>query len=300
MPNVRGRAMSSGARLGGGRRAAGRGSALTTALRVTRYVVQVTVAAVAVAAATLLVGPKALGWQGVIVLTGSMEPALQTGGVAFVDPVKPEDVGVGDILTFTRPNSDQQVTHRVIEVVGTTTGPRFRTKGDANDAPDGWVVTGEQVVGKVRLALPHLGGFAELVVGNRRALGLAMAVPALYLIVDDIRRSRAKRREKNHTAPPPPAPPVPAPVPEPLVVSMATRPRRTRAVPGGVASSTPAPRRPRPLRPDAAAAAPLAATGSPGPSARAHRVAAGVAVGIPLLVTMVAAYDANRHTRRAH
>lgn len=284
--------MLSGVRLRGGRRTTGRRSAAATALRVLRYAVQVAVAAVAVAAAALLVGPKALGWQGVIVLTGSMEPALETGGVAFVDPVEPEAIGVGDIMTFTRPDSDQQVTHRVIEVIGTTAGPRFRTKGDANDIPDGWVVESRQVVGKVRFALPHLGGFVELLMGNRRALGLAMAVPALYLIVDDIRRSRAKRREKKGDEAAPPAPPVPAPVPEPLVVSVATRPRRTRAVPrGAVQSPAPTTRRPRPLRPDPVAAA---------PSPRAHRVAAGVAVGLPLLVTMAAAYEATRPTRRAH
>lgn len=291
MPTVRGRATLSGVRLRGGRRATGRGSGVATALRVTRYAVQVAVAAVAVAATALLIGPKALGWQGVIVLTGSMAPALETGGVAFVDPVEPEDIGVGDIMTFTRPDSDQQVTHRVIEVIGTTTGPLFRTKGDANDIPDGWVVTGDQVVGKVRLALPHLGGFAELVVGNRRALGLAMAVPALYLIVDDIRRSRAKRREKEEDEAAPPAPPVPAPEREPLVVSVATRPRRTRAVPPGAERRPSATRRPRPLRPEPAAAT---------PSPRVHRVAAGITVGIPLLFTMAAAYEATRSTRRAH
>lgn len=241
--------MSSGVRLHGGRRAAGRRSALGAAWRGTRYVVHVAVAVAAVAAAALLVGPKALGWQGVIVLTGSMEPALQTGGVAFVDPVEPEEIGVGDLLTFTRPSSDQQVTHRVVEVVATPSGPRFRTKGDANDIADQWVVTGDQVVGKVRFALPHLGGFVELLVGNRRALGLAMAIPALYLVVDDVRRSRARRREKEKDKAAPPAPPVPVPAPEPLVVSVATRPRRTRAVPHRATRPAAAPRRPRPLRP---------------------------------------------------
>lgn len=264
--------MSSGVRLHGGRRTAGRRSVLDAAWRVTRYVVHVAVAAVAVAAAALLVGPKALGWQGVIVLTGSMEPALQTGGVAFVDPVRPEEIGVGDLLTFTRPNSDQQVTHRVIEVVATPSGPRFHTKGDANDIADAWVVTGDQVVGKVRFALPHLGGFVELLVGNRRALGLAMAIPALYLVVDDIRRSRAKRRQRDRSEPPSPS--APTPVPEPLV-STATRPRRTRALPPGIENPAPAARRPRPLRPESVAAAggsaPVAAVPAPASSTGAHR-----------------------------
>lgn len=176
-----------------------------------RYVVQVAVAAVALAAATLLVLPKAMGWQGVIVLTGSMEPTLDVGGVAFIDPVRPEEVRTGDVVTFTRPNSTQQLTHRVIEVVATSDGPRYRTKGDANAIPDDWVVTPKQLVGKVRFALPHLGGAVSLLVDNRSLLGVLMAIPAAILVADELRRWRRERRARR--LPPP------------------TRPRRTRARP---------------------------------------------------------------------
>jgi signal peptidase len=169
---------------------------MTTATRVLRYLIQVFIAAVAVAAAALIILPKAMGWQGVLVLTGSMEPALQAGGVAFVDRVQPEQVRVGDIITFTRPDSTQQVTHRVIEVVATSDGARFRTKGDANDIPDDWIVRRSQLVGKVRLALPKLGGFVRLFVGNRQQLGLFMALPATYLVFDEVRRWRDGRRRK--------------------------------------------------------------------------------------------------------
>lgn len=169
---------------------------MTKATRALRYVIQVFIAAVAVAAAALIILPKAMGWQGVLVLTGSMEPALQAGGVAFVDRVEPDQVRAGDIITFTRPDSTQQITHRVIEVVATSYGARFRTKGDANDIPDDWIVRPSQLVGKVQLALPKLGGFVRLFVGNRQQLGLFMALPAAYLIFDDIRRWRAERRRK--------------------------------------------------------------------------------------------------------
>ena len=169
--------------------------------------VQVAVVGAALAMAAVLVVPKAMGWQGVIVLTGSMEPALRTGGIAFVDRVPPERVGTGDLLTFTRPGSRQQVTHRVIDVLATSDGPAFRTKGDANDAPDGWTVTPGQVVGKVRFALPHLGGVAQALVTNRTAVGIAMGLPALFLILDDIRRWRRRRRAVV-------SPPIPVPLPE--------------------------------------------------------------------------------------
>lgn len=188
----------------------------STVVKVLRYAVQVAIAAVAVAAATLIVLPRAMGWQGVIVLTGSMEPALDTGGVAFVERIQPEDVRVGDIITFRRPDADAQVTHRVIEVVATPEGPRYLTKGDANEIPDEWVVRPSQLVGKVRLALPHLGGMAQAFVSNRHQLALFMAVPGAYLLADDVRRWRRRKR----AAAEPVAEPEPAPV--------APRPRRQR------------------------------------------------------------------------
>lgn len=189
-----------------------------------RSTVQVALAAVAVAAAALIVVPRAMGWQGVLVLTGSMEPALDTGGVAFVDRVRPEAVHVGDVVTFTRAGSTQQLTHRVVEVTATVDGPQFRTKGDANDIADDWVVRPAQLVGKVRFALPHLGGVARLLVTSRQQLALFMAVPALYLIGDDLRRWRAERRRRRQEAEAEAA--WAATVAEALATR--TRPRRTR------------------------------------------------------------------------
>jgi signal peptidase len=247
---------------------------------VLRYAVQVAVTAVALAAGAVLVVPKALGWQGVLVLTGSMEPALQTGGVAFVDKVEPKDIEVGDIMTFTRPDTTQQVTHRVTGVIPTSAGFRFTTKGDANDIPDDWIINERQVVGKVRFALPHMAGAVGLLVGNRQLLALLMAVPAAYLIYDDVKRSRAKRRAVGPPLPiPPPVAVMPAEVtPEP-------RPRRTRARPS-TATAQPGRQRPRPLR----AQPPSDAA----PSPRNHRLAAGVTLALPVVVTAATAYQATR------
>jgi signal peptidase len=160
------------------------------------YVVQVAVAGLALAAAAVVLVPKALGWDGMMVLTGSMEPALQAGGVAFVDPVPAERVRVGDVVTFTRANSRQQLTHRVISVVTESDGPHFRTKGDANEAADSWTVAPGQVVGKVRYGLPAFGGVTGMLVTHRPMVGGVMALAAIALVVDDVRRSRRRRRPR--------------------------------------------------------------------------------------------------------
>jgi signal peptidase len=212
------------------------GSRVPRSLAVLKYLGQIALASIAVAAAGALIVPKVMGWQGVIVLTGSMEPALDTGGVAFVDRVPAEDIHVGDVMTFTRAGSRQQVTHRVTAVTATSEGPRFRTKGDVNDIPDSWTVTPGQVVGKVRFALPHLGGLVHLLVGNQRLLGLLMAVPAAFLVADEFRRWRRERgvvrRWLDEDR-------VRVPVVDDLLPPLALvsdRPRRTRARPATLGS----------------------------------------------------------------
>ena len=82
-----------------------------------------------VAVASLIAGPKILGWQGVIVLSGSMEPELPTGGLAFVKPMAASEIQVNDILTHRpNPNSDTLITHRVVERIdgpdGLASAPR--------------------------------------------------------------------------------------------------------------------------------------------------------------------------------
>lgn len=215
-------------------RAAGSAVRVPRPLAVVRYVVQVALAAVAVAASAVLIGPKVLGWEGMFVITGSMEPALEAGGVAFLDRVPADEIRVGDIMTFTRPGTRQQVTHRVIAVTPSAKGPVFHTRGDANDGPDAWTITPRQVVGKVRFALPNMGPASHLLVSDRHLLALFMAVPAAFLLGDELRRWRRQRSEvgrwlEEHREPvavvdePLPFEAVP-PAPRP-------RPRRTRKVP---------------------------------------------------------------------
>lgn len=193
---------------------------------VCRYLGQVLLASVAVAAAAVLIVPKVMGWQGVLVLTGSMEPALDAGGVAFLDRVPAKDMRVGDIMTFTRAGTRQQVTHRVIAVTATADGPQFITEGDANDGPDAWRVTPKQVVGKVRFALPNLGPIGRMLVQDRTFLALFMAVPALFLTLDEVRRWRRQRALVRQWLEEKAVPVVVVDEPLPPI----ERPRRTRRV----------------------------------------------------------------------
>ena len=104
--------------------------------------------AVVVLFAVLLVGVRLIGLQVFTVLSGSMEPAYGTGSLIYVKKVDPEDIKTGDVITFML-DADTVATHRVIEVIPDEEDPeviRFRTKGDANDSPDGGAVHCKNVI----------------------------------------------------------------------------------------------------------------------------------------------------------
>ncbi|MBN2098283.1 MAG: signal peptidase I [Dehalococcoidia bacterium] len=100
------------------------------------------------------------GWRADTVLSGSMEPALPVGCVQVTKPVKPEDIKVGDIITFRSTTNGKLMSHRVTAVeVGESY--RFRTKGDANEDVDPYLVVAENVVGRVCFKVPHVGYVVE-------------------------------------------------------------------------------------------------------------------------------------------
>ena len=88
----------------------------------------------------LAIGSKGNGlpflqnYQMFTVLSGSMEPTLNVGGVIIVEKVDPMTLQEGDIITFISNDtslSGQVVSHRIIQVVDNNNGRMFITKGDA-------------------------------------------------------------------------------------------------------------------------------------------------------------------------
>ena len=106
-------------------------------------------------AAVLLVGVRLVGLTPYVVLSGSMEPTYPTGSLIYVRDVEPTEVEVGDPITFVLNEELTVATHRVVEV--NETDGWFRTKGDANDAPDGSPVLFENLIGEPVFCIPKLG-----------------------------------------------------------------------------------------------------------------------------------------------
>lgn len=103
--------------------------------------------------------PRLFGYNVYHVLTSSMVPALPVGGAIYVAPCQPQELQIGDIITF-RVGVDHLVeTHRVVQ--NDFAAKQLVTKGDANSQPDVDPVEYQCVVGKVIFCLPHLGAVAQ-------------------------------------------------------------------------------------------------------------------------------------------
>ncbi len=124
------------------------------------------------------------GWRGEVVISGSMEPAIQTGSVVIVHPIVPDTIQKGDIIMYYSPDRTSLITHRVVDVKSEPT-LRFITRGDANNNSDINPVVPGQIVGIVAFTIPYLGLLTQFI---KTPIGFTLffLVPAVILIGREI------------------------------------------------------------------------------------------------------------------
>jgi signal peptidase len=129
--------------------------------------------------------PKIFGHEVMTVLSGSMEPSIQTGSIIAVTPVEdPTSYQVGDVITY-RSISDPNVliTHRIIEVNGTGMEMQYVTMGDNNDAKDPTPIPAANVIGEyANFTIPYLGYFFNFV-KSKAGIASVLIIPGIALIV---------------------------------------------------------------------------------------------------------------------
>lgn len=165
-----------------------------------RRVVDVVVTALIVVLAALVVA-YSYGIRPYVVLSGSMEPALQVGGLCIVNErASFDDVREGDIIVFERGGGErgggggERVIHRVIAV----SSSGFVTKGDANDESDGLSTTRANFIGSLLVYAGNVGGivtWASSMPGFAICLiGVALLVAVLFLLGSGSATSSKRRR----------------------------------------------------------------------------------------------------------
>jgi len=111
---------------------------------------------------TVLVGlalwalvPDVLGWHTVVVMTGSMEPKVQTGDALVYQPTAASGLRPGQVIIVHDPtHPGRLLSHRMTERLGNN---ELITRGDANSSADSTPVKPEAVLGLARLRVQYIG-----------------------------------------------------------------------------------------------------------------------------------------------
>ncbi len=139
-----------------------------------------------------------------IVQSGSMEPAINTGGIVVIRSV--ERYGVGDVVTFTSKDSQIPTTHRIIGTDTVNGIEQFVTKGDANEDPDSTLVSPSSIIGKVVFDVPYIGFIFDFA-RTPKGFMLLVIPPALLILFDEIEKivrevRRVRKQKKDDDAEP--------------------------------------------------------------------------------------------------
>lgn len=135
--------------------------------------------------------PSFLGYSAFRVMSGSMEPTLPTNTMIVVKQVPPEEIEVGDVITFI--SSDPSLggsvnTHRVTAIAEEGGERVFTTKGDANYIDDKYPVKGTELIGVLVYSSVALGTVVRLA-SNPIIFVPLILVPLLTMLIMNLVKS---------------------------------------------------------------------------------------------------------------
>ncbi len=140
--------------------------------------------------------PSFGGMTMMIVMTPSMQgdadDCFNAGDLVFVKMAKPDDVEVGNVITFYDPDGSgtSVLTHRVIEIFEKDGETFYRTKGDANQTADPTPAPAENLIGiYTGFRLPGAGDVA-LFMQTTTGLIICVFIPLVALVAYDIIRRK--------------------------------------------------------------------------------------------------------------
>lgn len=128
----------------------------------------------------LTAGVRIIGLQPYAVLSGSMEPNYHVGSLVYIKSVAPDDIKVGDTITF-KLSGSAVATHRVASI--DKTAKTFVTKGDANADNDHSAVNFSDVYGRVSFTVPLLGFLTQYLQTLSGKIVVACAIIILLILI---------------------------------------------------------------------------------------------------------------------
>ena len=154
--------------------------------------------------------PGVLGFKTYVVTSGSMEPEYPVGSLILVESIAPEDIAVGDVITFYMGETETVATHQVYEI--DREQKLFRTQGINNRDSRGNIihdanpVVFDSLIGRPIVCIPFLGSisrFCTATPNNYILIGYAVVIVGISFAIDAIPEKEKSegtiknRREQN-------------------------------------------------------------------------------------------------------
>lgn len=153
-------------------------------IRLIRYVLNSIVVLVVAGLVLVLLLPRVFGYQPYMVVSASMQQSFPVGSLIFVREAAPEEIQVGDPITFT--SGTLTITHRVMAI--DNENRVFTTKGDNNNASE--ITPFANLKGKaLNFCLPGMGYFSAwfiTVQGRIITVTVIMCTAALSAVLGKI------------------------------------------------------------------------------------------------------------------
>ncbi len=134
--------------------------------------------------------PKAFGFGGCIVISGSMEPTFSIDDFIFVKEQKSYEVG--DVVVYSDPPN--LIVHRVVWV--SDDGKTLRTRGDANNADDAPIDI-SAVQAKVIFSVPKIGVLVSFIKSPFGIVTVVLVCYIIFSISNIIKRLKNTPKEEN-------------------------------------------------------------------------------------------------------
>ena len=138
-----------------------------------------------------------------VIVSGSMEPIIKVRDAVLVRRYDPDDVKVGDVITYRATDETYYgilITHRVVDIQYENGKKIYVTKGDNNPTIDRSPIEGNQIYGKVIMRIPKIGYIKYFLISSYGWI-IAIVIPSLGIIIYDIMKifknlKNTKNKEK--------------------------------------------------------------------------------------------------------
>ncbi len=140
------------------------------------------VAAVLGIAMASVMAPKLLGYQTVILLSGSMEPAFSVGDVVIAESVPSDTLHLGDVIVFAMtPDAELPTVHRIVNIREQEGKRYYTTRGDANLTDDTVETSLPSKGWRVTKRIPFMG-YVMLYAAKPAGMSLLIGIPLIGLL----------------------------------------------------------------------------------------------------------------------